>query len=315
VEISKSNGHNGNGTALAVQTPQAMQQGARYSQEQLDLLKRTIARGTTNDQFALFMGTADRLGLDPFSKHIYAVLRKDKNNPDQRAMTIQVAIDGFRAVADRTGETDGQDGPYWCGDDGIWVDVWLHETPPKGCKIDIYRKGRSRPFRGVATRLSYYQGSNPLWDSMPDNMLAKCAEALGLRKAFPAQLSGVYTPEEMDQAGGVIDAEVVSERRTSSSSTAPRAQPIDTAGEVDTILAAIAAASNPAALNALTPRINKAVESNGWKKTGAEYKRIAGAWKARKAAIEQAERDRLAEDDGRMGDDSEDVIDAEGVES
>lgn len=278
METSK-NGSNGT-TAMTVQSSGAIQHGGRYSKEQLDLLKRTIARGTSNDQFALFMGTADRLGLDPFSKHIYAVLRNDKKNPSEKAMTIQVGIDGFRAVADRTGETDGQDGPYWCGDDGIWVDVWLHETPPKGCKVDIYRKGRTRPFRGVATRLSYYQQTNPLWDSMPDNMLAKCAEALGLRKAFPAQLSGVYIPEEMDQAGRVINVEA-----TEVTAPTEKSDPIDTSKDVAALIADIGATTSEGALKKLAPRYNS------FPKGGAERKRIYEAWKAQEELLRQAARD------------------------
>lgn len=174
------------------------------ARDQLDLLKRTYAAGTTDDEFALFMNTSHRLGLDPFARQVYAIKRGGK-------LTIQVGIDGFRAVAERTGDLDGQDGPYWCGDDGIWVDAWLHEDAPQAAKIHIYRKGCARPFTGVATLRSYTQGTNGLWKTMPDVLLAKCAESLALRKAFPSSLAGVYTADEMAQAdskhGGVIDAE------------------------------------------------------------------------------------------------------------
>lgn len=178
------------------------------TRDQLDLLKRTVADGTTDDEFALFMTTAHRLGLDPFAKQIYAVKRPSW---DKRAnayidkMAIQVAIDGFRSVADRTGQNDGQDGPFWCGDDGAWTDAWLHDNSPAAARVVVYKKGCSKPFTGIATYRSYVQTNkdgkpNRQWEQMPDVMLAKCAEALALRKAFPSQLSGVYAPEEMGQA-------------------------------------------------------------------------------------------------------------------
>lgn len=207
-------------TALATARPSSVASINEMSRDQLDLLKRTIAKGTSDDEFALFVGTSKRLGLDPFAKQIYAVMRKDHG---VAKMTIQVSIDGFRWVAARTGELDGQDGPFWCGPDGLWLDVWLHDEPPAAAKVVVWRKGCSRPFTGTAVLGSYAPPGKleRLWEKMPDVMLAKCAEALALRKAFP-ELSGVYTPEEMAQAGapdsgrnGVQDAEVVSERRTS----------------------------------------------------------------------------------------------------
>lgn len=183
------------------------------SRDKLDLLKRTIAKGSTDDEFGLFVATAERLGLDPFARQIFAVKRFDSKER-REVMSIQCSIDGFRAVAERTGELDGQEGPYWCGSDGVWHDVWLERGEPRAAKVVVYRRGASRGFVGLAHIDEYRQTRKDrdsgdmvpsgLWGKMPALMLAKCAEALALRKAFPSQLSGVYTSDEMSQS---IDAE------------------------------------------------------------------------------------------------------------
>jgi hypothetical protein len=113
-------------------------------------------------------------------------------------MTIQAGIDGLRSIAERTGQLDGSE-TLWCGEDGQWTDVWLGSKPPAAAKTTIWRKGAGHPFTGVA-RFADYNAGQGLWSKMGATMIAKCSEALALRKAFPADLSGVYSTDEMEQA-------------------------------------------------------------------------------------------------------------------
>jgi phage recombination protein Bet len=164
---------------------------ALWTPEQTQLISTTIAPGCSNDELRLFAYACQRTGLDPFSKQIYAIKRGGK-------MTIQAGIDGLRSIAERTGQLDGSE-TLWCGDDGVWTDVWLGNKPPAAAKTTIWRKGAGHPFTGVA-RFQDYNAGQGLWTKMGATMIAKCSEALALRKAFPADLSGVYSTDEMDQA-------------------------------------------------------------------------------------------------------------------
>lgn len=168
------------------------------SDEQVDLIKRTIAVGASDNELKLFLYQCERTGLDPLAKQIYSIRRGNK-------MVTQIGVDGARLIAQRTGRYAGQDGPYWCGDDGVWRDVWLSDANPRAAKVSVYLMGVERGTPGVAHWREYAQASGDMWKRMPALMLAKCAEMLALRKAFPMELSGLYTQEEMGQADNVVD--------------------------------------------------------------------------------------------------------------
>ena len=174
-------------TSLAISIDQSF-----WTETQLSALKTLGLSNASKGDLAFFFHQAQRTGLDPFARQIYMIERGGR-------FTIQTSIDGFRIIAQRSGKYRGQAGPYFCGEDGKWADVWLKNTPPLAAKVGVYADGWTEPLWAVAKWDSYAQAS-PIWKKMPDLMLAKCAESLALRKAFPNDLSGIYTDDEMNQA-------------------------------------------------------------------------------------------------------------------
>jgi len=188
--------------ALAIRADQT-----DWTEEQALVLRQSgIDNDVTKAELAGFLHLCQRTGLDPFSRQIYLIGRYDKRQ-QRKVFTPQTGIDGYRVVANRAiangGGTIGYEDTLWCGKDGRWRDVWLEEEPPAAAKVTVLRDGQRFP--AVAGYREYVQTGRDgsaigLWAKMPAGQLAKCASALALRMAFPHDLAGVYTAEEMAQA-------------------------------------------------------------------------------------------------------------------
>lgn len=169
-----------------------------WSKSRFETIQRMYFKGLTPDDIAVFGHVCKHVGLDPFLKQIYPVVRltKDKDGNKKPTMSIQTGIDGYRAIAERTGKySPGKEPLFKYDKDGRLFSATAY----------VMKMTNDMTWHEVAATaiLSEYRPAfqNDFWGTKPHIMISKCAEALALRKAFPAELSGVYTKEEMDQAG------------------------------------------------------------------------------------------------------------------
>jgi phage recombination protein Bet len=180
----------------------------KAKRDRIETWKKTFAKGATDEELAVFFSVCEKTGLSPETRQIHLVRRWD-NQSKGFVATYQTGIDGFRLIAERTGKRNGEDGPYWLDKDGQWLDYWINDYPPLAAKLSVFKKGEDRPYTGVARFSSYAQTTKAgeltsFWQKMPDVMIAKVVESICLRKAFPQELSGLYTHEEMAQASESI---------------------------------------------------------------------------------------------------------------
>ena len=171
-----------------------------FTDEQRQIIRDSYANGASDEEFAVLMEIARARRLNPLLRQIHFVHRWDGEKA-RHVWSAQVSIDGLRAIAERTGRYAGQDEPEF---------VENPDGTLKLCKVRVWRSDWPRPAVGMAYWNEYVQSIRDrqtgkqrpvaLWGRMPRTMLAKCAEALALRRAFPEDVGGLYTPDEMGQA-------------------------------------------------------------------------------------------------------------------
>lgn len=220
--------------APAASSELAIHAGQRgFNEEQVAVLRHMGLEHATEPDLKVFWHYCQRTGLDPFTRQVYMIGRDTKVrvrevNPETgnertverrvEKFTIQLGIDGWRLIgtraAKREGARVGHNEPLYAGADGVWTSVWAPAEPPVACKYTLEIDGvevTSVCYFDEYVQQTWVDGqgmvSNSMWRKMPRNQLAKCAEALSWRKAFPADYSGLVLEDAAQPE--VIDGEVV----------------------------------------------------------------------------------------------------------
>jgi phage recombination protein Bet len=191
-----------------------------YRPAQIKLIARTAAADCNAVEFDQFMHVAAQLRLDPLRKQIYAfVFNKDKE--DLRRMAIVVGIDGFRAVAKRSGNYRPDTRPPRYTIDESLIDPDSNPLGLVSAEVSCFQYAHGG-WHEVAA-VAYWEEFAPIvdsewqdrrkvpckpkldpkkdnWRKMPRIMLAKCAEAQAIRRGWPEDLAAVYDDSELDRS-------------------------------------------------------------------------------------------------------------------
>lgn len=190
-----------------------------WDARQLAAITSLGIKHATKEDLLVFFHYCQKTGLDPFSKEIYLIERRAKEgNQWVYRQVITIGIDGYRGNAQKSADKRNilieYEDTIWYDAKGTKMEVWLdRENPPTAAKVavvKVYADGRRMRFPAVAVFESFADfkknekgeriGLKAQWGVMPEHMIAKCAEAQALRKAFPRDLGGTYIEEELQGA-------------------------------------------------------------------------------------------------------------------
>lgn len=156
--------------------------------EVVDVIKKTVAIGATDAELQVFFGLCKATGLNPFKKEVWFIKAGNKAQ-------IMTGINGFFTVANNNPNFDGHESGL-VAPDGSFVSAAYPKDDFIGGWAKVYRKDRRIPTEGIAM-VKDYDKKQSNWNTMKRVMIIKCAESVALRKAFPQEMNGLYTQEEM----------------------------------------------------------------------------------------------------------------------
>jgi phage recombination protein Bet len=179
----------------------------------LGALRRVHFGHLSDDQFRLFIEECNRRGLDPFCKQVVARVEEDWRTGEERVCTI-TTVGAFILLAQRTGQFEGLTPVQWCGEDGVWKELWPDGVQPFAARQGVYRKGFREPVWGTVywkERAPYWPTPgaaagepatvlDKFWEDQPRHMIGKCARVEAIRQAFGEELAGMHTFDEMQRA-------------------------------------------------------------------------------------------------------------------
>lgn len=160
------------------------------------------------EAWAAFKEVAHQRQLSIFCRHLHPEYRYDGAS-DSMKLVIITTIEAVRLLARRTGLCRGRTNIEWAGPDEVWHEQWDSSVaPPTWARCGVHRDGDVAAIRGLAEWSSYVPWINtekglvedPYWLTWAAQQLGKCAEVAAYRAAFPEELEGVYTRDEMRQA-------------------------------------------------------------------------------------------------------------------
>lgn len=158
--------------------------------------------------------------LDPLKKPCHIVPMKVKQGNDYVWRDVVMpGIYEYRTTATRTGLYLGHSKPEY-GPPAEYLGV----VAPEWCDFTVYRWNKEAQFKAeypvrvmfaecAATtfdKTTRQKKINDRWTTAPLQMMTKCAEAAALREAFPDELGGTHTVEEME--GKAMEVDVTPEK-------------------------------------------------------------------------------------------------------